>query len=139
MIFHFTTGAGLNARNQMFVELSNGQLTGPGPNARALVPLDSTGVCANCHADGESALKYVRVAAPQSLSTSVVTETILAALPGYPSAAREFLPPRGRRLLAFTDSRQGAVRLGPQELRTGSDQPSRARAARMARTSPSGI
>ena len=32
----------------------------------------------------------------------------------YPSAANVYLPAQGRRLLAFSDSRQEAARLGPR-------------------------
>jgi DEAD/DEAH box helicase domain-containing protein len=45
--------------------------------------------------------------------TSIVTETALMELPAHPSGL-PWLPAQGRRLLAFSDSRREAARLGPQ-------------------------
>lgn len=51
--------------------------------------------------------------ATASVGTSVALETIVQCLPEHPSAQRGWLPARGRRLLAFSDSRREAARLGP--------------------------
>ena len=48
------------------------------------------------------------------LPLTILAETALAELPEYPAANRSWLPARGRRLLAFSDSRQEAARLGPR-------------------------
>lgn len=50
--------------------------------------------------------------------TSVCAETALYAMPDHPSPLTDHLPARGRRLLAFSDSRREAASLGPvlQEL-----------------------
>jgi hypothetical protein len=48
------------------------------------------------------------------LTLSILAETALAGLPEFPGAARDWLPARGRRLLAFSDSRTEAARLGPR-------------------------
>jgi hypothetical protein len=50
--------------------------------------------------------------------TSVCAETALYAMPDHPSSLAPYLPARGRRLLAFSDSRREAASLGPvlQEL-----------------------
>ncbi len=46
------------------------------------------------------------------LTLSIAAETALAELPEYPSPKNEWLPARGRRMLAFSDSRTEAARLG---------------------------
>jgi DEAD/DEAH box helicase domain-containing protein len=48
------------------------------------------------------------------LALSVLAETALAELPEFPADRRKWLPAGGRRLLAFSDSRQEAARLGPR-------------------------
>ena len=50
--------------------------------------------------------------------TSVCAETALYAMPVHPSSLAPWLPARGRRILAFSDSRREAASLGPvlQEL-----------------------
>lgn len=48
------------------------------------------------------------------LALSVLAETCLAELPEFPAERSHWLPARGRRLLAFSDSRQEAARLGPR-------------------------
>jgi len=60
----------------------------------------------------ELLLRPVQSGAP--LTTLLVTETILPALPPIASSLRAILPAEGRRLLAFSDSRRSAARLGPQ-------------------------
>lgn len=46
------------------------------------------------------------------LFASIAAETVLAELPELPGAHNCYLPARGRRLLAFSDSRRDAARLG---------------------------
>jgi hypothetical protein len=60
------------------------------------------------------------------LPLSILAEATLDGMPEYPSAARPFLPARGRRLLAFSDSRQEAARLGPRLTRQHEEQLARA-------------
>ena len=56
----------------------------------------------------------------------VVAETLLAALPVMPLPQRGWLPAGGRRLLAFSDSRARAARLGPMLTRSHEVQMGRA-------------
>jgi hypothetical protein len=64
--------------------------------------------CPNC---GEkNGWKPLASGAP--LTLSIVAETALAELPEYPSQKNLWLPARGRRMLAFSDSRTEAARLG---------------------------
>ncbi len=48
------------------------------------------------------------------LPISVLTETVLTQVPPLPVPYNEWLPAKGRRLLAFSDSRSAAARLGPK-------------------------
>jgi DEAD/DEAH box helicase domain-containing protein len=52
-----------------------------------------------------------------ALSQGIVAETVLAELPSFPAPFSRWLPARGRRLLAFSDSRREAARLGPRLMR----------------------
>lgn len=49
-----------------------------------------------------------------SLTLSILAETALAGLPEYPGQKNVNRPASGRRILAFSDSRQEAARLGPR-------------------------
>jgi hypothetical protein len=75
------------------------------------VPLISLTECPNCAGDSD---EFEPMQMPDSLTLPVVAETVLAAMPPHadPNFA-EFLPARGRQLLAFSDSRRQAARLGP--------------------------
>ena len=52
------------------------------------------------------------IAAAPNLALSIAAETALAQGTPFPAKGRAFLPARGRRLLAFSDSRREAARLG---------------------------
>jgi ATP-dependent helicase YprA (DUF1998 family) len=67
--------------------------------------------CANCGAERSDVRDF---SSSGGLTTAIIAETILAELPEYPAVTAEWLPARGRRLLAFSDSRQEAARLGPR-------------------------
>jgi hypothetical protein len=60
------------------------------------------------------------------LPLTILAESALAEMPVYPSATNAFLPASGRRLLAFSDSRQEAARLGPRLTRQHEQQVVRA-------------
>jgi DEAD/DEAH box helicase domain-containing protein len=57
--------------------------------------------------------KFKTFSVATSLILSIISETVLAELPVFPSESRQFLPAEGRRMLTFSDSRQEAARLGP--------------------------
>jgi hypothetical protein len=65
-----------------------------------------------------------------SLTLSILAETLLTDLPEFPSPGASWRPARGRRLLAFSDSRQEAARLGPRLTRQHEIQVVRAAIAR---------
>lgn len=94
------------------VNLDTGELGGAAARTRALAGRTASTACPAC-STGETTA-FEPIVGPVSLTLSVVTETVLAELPEHPSPDRHNLPARGRRLLAFTDSRQGAARLGPR-------------------------
>jgi DEAD/DEAH box helicase domain-containing protein len=66
--------------------------------------------CRSCH-DNELPRDLT---GPDSLVLGIATETLLAELDEHPGPVKALLPARGRRLLAFSDSRQAAARLGPR-------------------------
>jgi hypothetical protein len=76
----------------------------------AIIDSKSSCQCAQCGSTNASATPFT-LAAPVLLA--VTSETLLAALPPWPDAGQTFRPSRGRRLLAFSDSRREAARLGP--------------------------
>lgn len=67
--------------------------------------------CTHCDA-AVSDLSSFATGSP--LVITILAETLLAALPDLPSGNNTILPARGRRILAFSDSRQEAARLGPR-------------------------
>jgi len=58
--------------------------------------------------------RYAPFTASPALTLSILAETVLAEVPPLPAADNLWLPARGRRLLAFSDSRREAARLGPR-------------------------
>jgi DEAD/DEAH box helicase domain-containing protein len=102
------TGAGavpVNLTDRTIVDRSIGQ--GEGPTAF----LQEVDRCPNC----EAALsQYESMQLPDSLALPAVAESVLAFMPpNANSGFRALLPAGGRQLLAFSDSRRQAARLGP--------------------------
>lgn len=84
--------------------------------------------CPCCDEEKES----LRVLSGQAaVWQSILVETALSQLPPFPNPARDWLPARGRRLLAFSDSRGEAARLGPRLTRQHERQIVRAAIARL--------
>ncbi len=71
-----------------------------------------------------------------TLALSILTESVLTELPVYPAPYYHWLPARGRRMLIFSDSRQGAARLGPRLTRQHEIQLVRAAMVACLRKSP---
>jgi len=67
--------------------------------------------CPNCRTTSR---RFDPFAKTSPLPLSILAEAVLAGMPVYPSPANVYLPAQGRRLLAFSDSRQEAARLGPR-------------------------
>ncbi len=94
---------------QVTIDSSTGRSDGRGTNGRILFTLP---VCHQCKTDDPKDWKAF--AQSESLALSILAESVLAELPEYPSPTKLWLPARGRRMLVFSDSRQGAARLGPR-------------------------
>jgi hypothetical protein len=67
--------------------------------------------CPNC---GAHPRDFTPFGTFSPLPLTILAEGTLADLPVHPLAENIYLPARGRRLLAFSDSRQEAARLGPR-------------------------
>jgi Lhr-like helicase len=104
------------------------------PAAEGAVVYPVGGNCWSCGTSRDEAWEAFAVA--PALTISIVAETVLAALPEFPGRHNLWLPARGRRLLAFSDSRQEAARLGPRLTRQHETQVLRAAVARCLANSP---
>lgn len=93
---------------KLSVDASTGRRSGAAPGRPVLTV---TQTCPGCGADRGDIGPF---ASRTPLALSIVAETVLTELPEYPSPAGAWLPARGRRLLAFSDSRAEAARLGPR-------------------------
>ena len=92
----------------MFIDPATGELRGAG--AEGTVRLFEVYECSNCHETDFSAFY-----SGTPLTLSVMAETLLSELPEFSASGggNGWLPAGGRRLLAFSDSRREAARLGP--------------------------
>ena len=97
------------AAERVAIDSSTGRTDRKGTNERILFTLPA---CPQCKTDDQKDWKAF--AQSESLALSILAESVLAELPEYPSPAKPWLPARGRRMLVFSDSRQGAARLGPR-------------------------
>ena len=92
----------------MTLSIANGERSGSGASG---LQVNRISDCPGCGADRTS---FHPFSSAPALTLAILAETLLAELPSYPAAHNAFLPARGRRLLAFSDSRQEAARLGPR-------------------------
>lgn len=83
-----------------------GEILGEGADGLHLWAFEA---CPRC-----DATELAPLATVGSVAVTVVAETLLASMPPFPSEASAWLPARGRRLLAFSDSRREAAALGPR-------------------------
>ena len=97
------------SNNVMYVDPATGQIR---ESSTAYIRLEETSQCPNCD-DGRDNIAPFSSATP--LPLSLAAETILSEMPEFPAAgngSNSWLPASGRRLLAFSDSRREAARLG---------------------------
>jgi len=105
----------------LFFDLQSGELEFEA--SEITVALKALDTCPNCGSEAE----YFRsMQLSDGLVLPVVAETLLSALPVMPAPQRGWLPAGGRRLLAFSDSRSRAARLGPMLTRSHEVQMGRA-------------
>ncbi len=98
------------AEETVYIDPATGKRRGSG--APEAVRMREHTECPNCQAD------YSQIASFYSgtpLTLSILAETLLAEMTEFPAreGGNDWLPARGRRLLAFSDSRREAARLGP--------------------------
>ena len=92
------------------IDRTTGERRGSG--ASGALALDKRSECPNC---GDSRDRIRPFFSGTPLTLSIAAETLLAEMPELPASgqgSREWLPAGGRRLLAFSDSRREAARLG---------------------------
>jgi Lhr-like helicase len=118
----------------IFLDAQTGEMRGAGYDGLKVFGLDA---CLNCdprrHNGDEAWQPFVSSA---GLTLSILAETALAELPELPEENNRWLPARGRRILAFSDSRPEAARLGPRLRLQHEIQLVRAALARCAAQSP---
>ena len=108
----FALGLRPGGGGERVIEPRTGRVTGHGG---AGVEVTCVVGCPQCGGDGEVAagdLKPFMASSP--LTLSILAESVFAELPEFPDPNNLWLPARGRRMLAFSDSRQEAARLGPR-------------------------
>lgn len=90
----------------------DGRIGRVGGSGAAGLPVWQVEACGSCQGT-----EFAAFSASAHLLQSLAAETLLAQLPPLPTdrpAVRRILPAEGRRLIAFSDSRMEAARLGPR-------------------------
>lgn len=100
----FLRPAAPDAESWVPYQLSGGRRETLGAHVR----LTDHSACPCC---GETEFGLVQLADDQGIG--LAAETMLAAMPPWPDGGRAHRPAAGRRLIAFSDTRQSAARLGP--------------------------
>ena len=120
------------------IAYADGRVRGAGDSNDSQIELHAIEECPQCggdlDADGVSSF-----GSGTSLAISLVAETILAEMPEFPSkgeGGNTWLPANGRRLLAFSDSRREAARLGVQLTSQHETQLVRSTIAKMMQSEP---
>ena len=98
----------LDQKGDYFFDLKSGEVEFDASGST--VTLRRVDTCPNCRAEPDS-FKTMRLL--DALVLPVVAESLISTLPVMPRPKRQWLPSGGRRLLAFSDSRSRAARLGP--------------------------
>jgi hypothetical protein len=96
----------LNSEGQSHFNLRTRDLDEGGETVR----MEQLHECPHCGASIEA---FRPLSLPDALVVPVVAETLHASMPVVASHSRKWLPAQGRRILAFSDSRNKAARLGP--------------------------
>lgn len=106
--YFFRPAGATEAEPDWSINLNTRSSFEPGERSALLARFES---CPNCDA---AASQFEPMALPDVLTLPSVAESVLSAMPPNPdSALRTILPAGGRQLLAFSDSRRQAARLGP--------------------------
>jgi DEAD/DEAH box helicase domain-containing protein len=110
-------------QRKLTIAVDSGKVRGHGASGIALIELEQCPCC------GEKD-SWIPFAKGDSLPLSIVAETATTELPPFPGESSAWLPAGGRRMLAFSDSRKEAARLGPRLTRQHETQLLRALLAR---------
>lgn len=102
--------------NPTFLNARTGELRGADSAGidSSRLQLFSVESCPNCNFTPRNGDGWQHFATPAALTLSILAETALTELPALPEPNNLWLPARGRRMLAFSDSRTEAARLGPR-------------------------
>lgn len=110
------------------IDPRTGELRG-GSNGKPIFAVEN---CPHCQANCSRSWRAMSSATGTVMT--VLAETVLSRLPEFPGQNQAWMPARGRRLLAFSDSRTEAARLGPRLSRAHETQLVRAALARVLQT-----
>ena len=105
---HAGDGTDGSAEANRYVDIETAEIEGAGGDGACMVPIQA---CTGC---GEEVAQLSPISLGSGMAATIAVETALAALPELPVDGRKWLPARGRRLLAFSDSRGQAARFGPR-------------------------
>lgn len=97
---------------QLRVEVGTGSYDGHGSDKRLFFKINESQECPSCKS--KESENWKPFAQSPSLAISILAESVLSGLPDFPAPNNRWMPARGRRMLAFSDSRQSAARLGPR-------------------------
>lgn len=92
--------------------METGRYDGHGSDRRLFFKIKESKECPSCN--NKDSENWKPFAQSPSLAISILAESVLSELPDFPASYNHWLPARGRRMLVFSDSRQGAARLGPR-------------------------
>ncbi len=103
-----------NARGVEYIDIDRKTGEEQGSGASGAIRVKRVSECPNCGATARDSIRPF--SSGSGLPLSLTAETLLSEMPEFPSehpSANAWLPARGRRLLAFSDSRRESARLGP--------------------------
>ena len=132
---------GLNKRQpecDVRIAAGDGRVRGAGAATKGIVDLHAIEECPQCGGDlGSDDVRSFSMGT--GLAIPLVAETVLSEMPEFPSkgeGGNTWLPANGRRLLAFSDSRREAARLGVQLTSQHETQVVRSTIAKMMKSEP---
>ena len=106
----FTLGFSDSTKESIYIDPATGKRRGS--SVSGAVRMGEHTECPNCQAEESQIVSFY---SGTPLTLSILAETLLTEMTEFPAREgnNDWLPARGRRLLAFSDSRREAARLGP--------------------------
>jgi superfamily II DNA or RNA helicase len=105
---HYFTLVHSDMAKPVKIDIASGQCNVQGNETQTFYEIE---LCPQCRTEPDDWKPFI---ASSPLTLSILTESVLAELPPFPSGYNLWLPAQGRRILVFSDSRQAAARLGPR-------------------------